>query len=355
MLECFVMLNNKRKQQNFRFLLLKKPLFIAIILGLFLILSATTSFAQVTIVAPPPVINTGKRSEPEVIKKDSKKTVGKKSNNKPKGKPEEKIHFYSDPYPLVRPTTESNSLDPELIKLEQAWNFPQIDAPAGLYDFNYSNKNLKIVASHSFQNKNIKSGQTIVLDFLLSNPSSFAINLKEKVTAHKKIRPAFERTSFLLGPGENAKRHIALFLDSSLAPGIYEIVYQAFSNTVKTLSEKVKFRFAVKAFPCLKFKRTSSTRIKANSVFNVTGKLQNCGNLFLHLDLSASSKATGLQVVPSRISLPAGSHSQIEISGKSPALSHPLKNVLSLFFTATARTGKKNIQLMNEPIKLLLE
>ncbi|MGM0598834.1 MAG: hypothetical protein ACQETH_03345 [Candidatus Rifleibacteriota bacterium] len=336
------MLNNKRKQQFFKFLLVIKPLFIAIMVGLFFISPASPGFAQVTIVAPPPVVKEKNNSATPVPEQKKQKAA------------EEKIHFYSDPAPLIRKTKSSMNFDLELFKLEQAKDFPRIDAPAGLYDFSYSDKNFKIIASHSLKEKEIKPGQTIGLDFMVSNLTSRGYRLKQEIIAHEKIRAAHERTSFLLEPGKKTNRHIALFLDSSLPPGIYQIVYRLNSTAGNTLSETVKFKFAVKAFPCLKFKRTSSAQITENSLFKVTGELHNCGNLDLYLDLAIGGNANNLEVVPSRISLPAGSNCYLEISGKSPALLHPMKNVLKLNFSATARTSKRNFELLNKPIKLIL-
>jgi hypothetical protein len=366
-----------KQQQEFSLLTIESFLFL-IMLGLFFLLPALPGSAQVKIVAPPPVIQIDKQSAPGNLHQPSQNPAEKKTDNKQSKKPlpkpdnfkirslkppvdsqtqiepEESIHFYSDPNPLIRPTNRSNSLDPELLKLEQSRSFPEIDAPAGLYDFSYSNKILNIIASHSFNDKNIKPGQTIIIDFLISNRSSSACKLKEKITAQKKIRAAHERTSFLLEPGLRTKRHVALFLDSSLPPGIYEIIYLLNSAAGKLLSETVKFKFAVKAFPCLKFKRTSSAQIKENSSFKLTGELHNCGNLNLYLDLAISGNAKNLEVVPSRISLPAGSQCYLEISGKSPALLHPMKNVLQLNFSATARTSKRSFELLNKPIKLIV-
>jgi hypothetical protein len=266
----------------------------------------------------------------------------------------QKIHFYSDPAPLINEPRVEREEDAALRQLERERAFPIIDAPAGLYDFSASDGKLGIIASHSYTDFPIKAGQNLGIDFLLTNHNGQKFVLTEGVIAPPGARTAYGIAAFEVLPGQTIRRRVSLFLDSAIAPGIHEACYQLQSEPGKEAVSQLKFRFAINSLPELIFKLTSAARINEAAPFKVLGTLENNGNVDLHLALTVVGRAENLKIMPGRISLPVGAQAIIEITGVSPAKSHPLDNSLLLNFSAVAEQESGNLKLLEQQLKFWL-
>jgi hypothetical protein len=266
----------------------------------------------------------------------------------------QKIHFYSDPAPLINEPRVESEEDAALRQLELERVFPVVDAPAGLFDFSVNAEKLKIIASHSYDNVAIKAGQTFGMNFLLANHRDQKYVLRENVIVASGARSAYEIASFKILPGQTCSRRVAFFLDASIAPGVHEAVYQLLAESDQAIVSQLKFKFAIASLPRLSFKLNSATRIEEAAEFKVMGTIENRGNVDLHIALSIDGRAESLTVMPNRISLPVGGHAMVEIIGIAPAKSHPLDDSLVLDLSAETEQESGNLKLLEQQLKLRL-
>jgi hypothetical protein len=264
------------------------------------------------------------------------------------------ILFYSDPSPLIREASPEPEEIAAMKQLERERVFPVIDAPVGLFDISSSSEKLVLVASHAYKNTAIKAGQTLGIDFLLTNPGDEKLFISEVASITKGARAAYELAPFVILPGQTIKRRASFFLDSTIAPGIHQASYQIRTVADKKAICRFECKFAVNSFPKVSFKLEPVAQIPEASQFKIAGKLENSGNVDLHLALNLDGEAENLNIIPNHISLPAGGHVIVELTGAAPARSHPLDNSLVLNLSAIAEQKDGNLKLLQQALKLRL-
>lgn len=302
-----------------------------------------------------PVQKPGETASPVVEKFELKEFHAKPLSEKSAmGKTGKGLLFYSDPKPIVSPPPPKPEHEVAYNEFEHSRELPVIDAPAGLFNFAGSSEVIHIVASHSYDNVQIKAGKIVAFNMLIANKTRVSSNYRERIVAPPGIRGVHEIAPFEIPAGKIVVRRVSLFLDSSLSPGVYRVSYQMKSSLGNEICGSLAFSFAIKASPELGFELISSVEVKESSPFKVLGRLSNNGNVDLYLQLELSGQGKKLSVLPARISLPAKGHATIELSGLAPARSHPLDDLLQLNLSAISDKESGSLQLLNKTIQLRL-